>query len=113
MKPLGPIRQLGFVVRDLNQAIRAWTDIGVGPFYVAESPEISDQLYFGKPTASRARGAWSYAGKMQIELLELMNDGPSLLRAFALKQAQGLQQTGRANAELQSLIRISDADLCL
>src|SRR3546814_9805638 len=57
MKPLGPIRQLGFVVRDLNQAIRAWTDIGVGPFYVAESPEISDQLYFGKPTASRVRGA--------------------------------------------------------
>src|SRR3546814_21168855 len=65
MEPLGPIRQLGFVVRDLNQAIRAWTDIGVGPFYVAESPEISDQLYFGKPTASRVRGAWSYAGKMQ------------------------------------------------
>ncbi|WP_083579166.1 VOC family protein [Tardibacter chloracetimidivorans] len=91
MEPLGPIRQLGFVVRDLNQAIRAWTDIGVGPFYVAESPEISDQLYFGKPTASRVRGAWSYAGKMQIELLELMNDGPSLLRDFALKQGQGLQ----------------------
>src|SRR3546814_20318565 len=65
MEPFGPIRQLGFVVRDLNQAIRAWTDIGVGPFYVAESPEISDQLSFGKPTASRARGAWSYAGKMQ------------------------------------------------
>src|SRR3546814_10526503 len=28
---------------------------------------------------------------MQIELLELMNDGPSLLRDFALKQGQGLQ----------------------
>lgn len=91
MGPLGPIRQLGFVVRDLDQAIQAWTDVGVGPFYVAESPEKSDQLYFGKPTDSRVRGAWSYAGKMQIELLQLMNDGPSLLRDFALKHGQGLQ----------------------
>src|SRR3546814_17106066 len=98
MEPLGPRRQSGFVVRDLNRAIRAWTDIGVGPFYVAESPEISDQLYFGKTTASRVRGAWSYAGKMQIELLEMMNDGPSLLCDFALKQGQGLKpmEIGRA-----------------
>lgn len=91
MRPLGPVRQLGFVVRDLTHAIRAWTDIGVGPFYVAESPEKSDQLYYGKPTDSRVRGAWSYAGQMQIELLELMNDGPSLLRDFALKHSEGLQ----------------------
>src|SRR3546814_1376844 len=73
MEPLGPIRQLGFVVRDLNQAIRAWTDIGVGPFYVAESPEISDQLYFGKPTASRVRGAWSYAGRSEEHTSELQS----------------------------------------
>ncbi|NIJ37676.1 hypothetical protein FHR22_002360 [Sphingopyxis panaciterrae] len=91
MKPLGPIRQLGFVVRDLDHAIRAWTDVGVGPFYVAESPEKSDQLYFGEPTDSRVRGAWSYAGQMQIELLQLMNDGPSLLRDFALRHGEGLQ----------------------
>src|SRR3546814_18937226 len=82
MEPLGPIRQIGFVVRDLNQAIRAWTDIGVGPFYVAESPEISDQLYFGKPKDSSVRGSWSYDGKMQIELLDVLNDGRSLFRAF-------------------------------
>src|SRR3546814_4442654 len=44
MEPLGPIRQLGFVVRDLNQAIRAWTDIGVGPFYVARSEEHTSEL---------------------------------------------------------------------
>lgn len=93
IRALGPIRQLGFVVPDLNEAIRAWTDVGVGPFYVAESPEKSDQLYFGKPTDSRVRGAWSYAGKMQIELLELLNDGPSLLRDFALRHGQGLQHT--------------------
>ena len=31
---LGPVRQLGFVVRDLDRALEYWTKtLGVGPFF--------------------------------------------------------------------------------
>ena len=33
----GPLRQMGFVVRDIDRAMRHWIEVcGVGPWFVAE-----------------------------------------------------------------------------
>jgi hypothetical protein len=33
----GPLRQMGFVVRDIDRAMRHWIEVcGIGPWYIAE-----------------------------------------------------------------------------
>ena len=33
----GPLRQMGFVVRDIDKAMRHWIEVcGIGPWYIAE-----------------------------------------------------------------------------
>ena len=49
---LGPATQLGFVVRDLDAAVRHWTEVlGIGPFL------FLDQGTGRPPGISRYRGA--------------------------------------------------------
>lgn len=48
---LGNVRQNGYVVRDMDAALRHWTEVlGVGPFYYIEQVEFrclhSDVLIF-------------------------------------------------------------------
>ena len=41
----GPLRQMGFVVRDIDQAMRHWVEVcGIGPWYLAvvPIPDIDD-----------------------------------------------------------------------
>jgi hypothetical protein len=34
----GPLRQMGFVVRDIDKAMRHWVEVcGIGPWYIAEN----------------------------------------------------------------------------
>jgi hypothetical protein len=41
----GPIRQNGYVVRDIDAALRHWTEVlGVGPFYYFERVPSEDFL---------------------------------------------------------------------
>ena len=53
---LGPTRQLGFVVPDIEEAMRHWSDVmGVGPFFIMENIALADMRYMGQPTdAERA-----------------------------------------------------------
>ena len=42
----GPLRQMGFVVRDIDRAMRHWVDArGVGPWYIAEKLPLNGFWY--------------------------------------------------------------------
>ena len=48
-KFLGPIRQLGYVVDDIEAAMKHWYDVmGVGPWYYNPRVPIEDYRYDGK-----------------------------------------------------------------
>lgn len=77
----GGIRQLGFVVRDIEKAMAHWSEVlGVGPwFYVDRPPENSEFRYFGKPSPyPHISIALANAGPLQVELIQQRDESPSL-----------------------------------
>lgn len=69
--------QLGYVTRDLQSSIDYWVDVvGAGPFFSAEyAPD--GQLFRGRPTDTRFKLVYGYAGDSCIEIIQQTNDAPS------------------------------------
>ncbi|HEY2774982.1 MAG TPA: VOC family protein [Candidatus Binatia bacterium] len=89
----GEVRQIAFVVRDLDAALRYWTEtLGVGPFFVFRQMAPIDFRYRGKasppPLLSIALGN---SGDVQVELIEQHDDKPSAYRDFLASGREGLQ----------------------
>ncbi|KZM49783.1 VOC family protein [Labrenzia sp. OB1] len=89
---LGPIRQLGYVVDDIEAAMAHWYDImGVGPWYYNPKVPIEDYLYDGKAYEVHNSVALANSGPVQVELIQTRNDAPSMYRDFKLAGHLGLQ----------------------
>lgn len=74
----GPVRQLGYVVHDIEAAMAHWTGtLGIGPFYLFPDVRIEDFEYRGTPQPVQLKIALANDGDMQIELIEQVNDVPS------------------------------------
>lgn len=80
----GPARQIGFVVRDLDRALRCWTEtLGVGPFFVTRNYTPDNYRYRGKPSPGPLMSfAFGNSGDLQVELIEQHDDRPSVYREF-------------------------------
>jgi hypothetical protein len=88
----GPIRQNGYVVRDIEAALVHWTEVlGVGPFFYIERVPVEDFRYRGEPSAVELSIALANWGDLQIELIEQRNDAPSMYRDFLASGQEGLQ----------------------
>ena len=64
----GPIRQIGYVVTDLDQALANWVELGVGPWLVIRGLPMQ-ALYRGEP-ATHAIACVSNSGELQVELIQ-------------------------------------------
>lgn len=87
----GPIRQNGYVVGDLDAAIKQWTDLGVGPFFRVDHVPLERFVYDGEPTAPDLCIAVANFGDLQIELVHQVNDAPSPYRDYRRQKGSGLQ----------------------
>lgn len=88
----GAITQNGYVVRDIEAAMRHWIDVlGVGPWFYRERAPIEDFRYKGKPSAVQVSIALANSGSLQIELIQQRNDAPSMYRDFLNAGHEGLQ----------------------
>lgn len=88
----GEITQLGFVVRDLDAALDHWTGhAGVGPFYHADSVAPEAFTHRGQASAPTFAAALGNSGAMQVELIQPLDDEPSLWREFLDEGREGLQ----------------------
>lgn len=77
----GEARQIAYIVPDIDAAMATWhRDHGVGPFLVARNQlPLSNAFYRGeKALPARVNIAFAYVGEMQLELIELIGDTPSL-----------------------------------
>jgi hypothetical protein len=88
----GAIRQNGYVVRDIEAAMKHWsTVLGVGPwFYTAHAP-IQNFSYRGMRSNVDVAIALANSGPLQLELIQQHNDAPSLYRNFLNAGQEGLQ----------------------
>jgi hypothetical protein len=88
----GPARQVAYMVENIDAAMSVWHEAhGVGPFLVTRNTlPLSNAYYRGeKAQPARVNIAFAYVGDMQLELIELIGDTPSLY-----KEAIDREQTG-------------------
>lgn len=96
----GPIMQNGYVVRDLDAAMRHWVEgLGVGPFYVLPRVDFAETLFRGQKVDIQMAVASAYSGDLQIELVQQLNDAPSVYREFLDAGRQGLHHVGVASSD--------------
>ncbi len=103
----GPMRQIGFVVRDIEKAMRHWIDVNrVGPWFFAEHFQFDEFSYRGR----RYDGidlavALANCGDMQVELIQQRCDTPSMFQDFLNAGYQGMQHFAVWSEDYDALYR--------
>lgn len=91
-KFLGEIRQLGYVVHDIEEAMKHWSEVmGVGPFFYNSKVPIEKYTYDGVEYEPHNSVALANSGFVQVELIQIRNDVPSMYRDFIKAGNLGLQ----------------------
>jgi methylmalonyl-CoA/ethylmalonyl-CoA epimerase len=89
----GPIRQLGYIVQDLEAARAAWLGMGFGPWTLIRNLNLNC-TYRGSPSRPLLDLAITYRGNLQIELIQQKNTDPSPYRAMIDAGCYGLNHIG-------------------
>lgn len=79
-KFFGGVRQVGYVVRDIQKAMHHWSAVlGVGPWFYKEEVGTTEFRYRGQVSQPpRLSIALANSGDLQIELIQQRDDAPSL-----------------------------------
>ena len=94
-QPLYTIRQLAYVVRDMDSALKYWTEVlKTGPFFVVEHLAVEDQIYRGSPANADVSIALANSGDLQIELIYCEDDSPSVYKEFLDAGREGVHHFG-------------------
>ncbi len=89
----GEVRQLAYIVPDIDAAMQQWADeAGIDSFIVARNQApMKGAWYRGEPgETARVNIAFGYIGDMQLELIELIGDTPSLYKEAIDREITGL-----------------------
>jgi len=77
----GVIKQVAYVVDDLDAAIGHWVDVmRAGPFFRIDGARVEDVRYRGGPATAELSLAVGNSGGVQIELIAQHGEGPSVYR---------------------------------
>jgi hypothetical protein len=97
--------QNGFAVHDWQAAAEHWINVmGVGPFFLMQHIEFEWCEYLGKPVELDLSVAIAYTGGQQIELVQQLNDAPSIYTDFLANNEPGLQHMGTLVDNLEAVI---------
>lgn len=101
----GPVKQWGFVVRDLDAAMQCWVEqLGVGPWWGYRNVRLNSR-FKGIASEVLLDVALSYQNGVQIELIQQRDDSPSPYRAFyATPHAQMLHQVAYMVPDLDAAL---------
>ncbi len=101
---LGPIRQNGYVVKDVEAAMDHWMEWhGVGPWFLIERVELDWFRHRGEDSKPALSIALANSGDLQIELIQQHDDSPSLYREFLDAGHEGLQHVAYWSTDYQAL----------
>lgn len=88
----GRIRQFGFIVGDVDAAIAQWAALGVAPWLVIRDMRMERCRYRGALSEPMISMALANSGDMQIELIQQLDDTPSIYQEFMTATGGGLNQ---------------------
>ena len=92
-----PIKQCAVVVRDLDVAVRHWTEqLGIGPWtgYRLAAPKLQEMRYHGEEVEFSLRHALAWQGELQFELVQPLS-GPSIFVDHLETHGEGLHHVGK------------------
>lgn len=113
LPPAEGIAQVCYVVRDLERALKTWTEVyRAGPFYVGDFRQDEGQHYRGRPTTLDVRVAIGYSGSLNIELLEPRRPGPSIFHEILDTRGEGIHHFWLRAANLDAEIARFEAMGC-
>ena len=102
-QPFGGIMQTAFVVADIRASIDHFIrDCGAGPFFLLDHFLAPDQFYRGEPSRADVTLAMGIAGHMQIELIQPLDDHPSVYRETIEERGYGFHHFGIACADVDA-----------
>lgn len=104
----GPVRQIGYVVTDLDQAIAGWVALGVGPWFVIRDMPL-EARYRGRPCSTTVSLAFSNSGEMQIELIHQQDATPSIFTEFLDSFGPGVHQLAYWTTDFTETMRAVEA----
>jgi len=100
----GPIRQNGYVVKDIRAAMDHWAKaMGVGPWFYFERVKVDYFRHRGNPSDVHLSIALANSGDLQIELIQQWNDAPSMYKEFLDAGREGLQHVAYWTKDYQAV----------
>ncbi len=79
----GPIRQMGYVVRDIESAMHHWIDVcRIGPFFYVDRLPLINFQYQGQSGDPHLSIALANSGDVQVELIQQKDDTPTMYQDF-------------------------------
>lgn len=89
---LGPIRQIGFVVADVEDAARDWTGrFGIGPWRIKHGIRFTGLRYGDRPIDIEVSIATSYSERSEVKLVAQTEGPASMYSDHLTEQGPGAQ----------------------
>lgn len=102
-QPMEGVTQTAFVVPDLRAAIDHWTTtMRAGPFFVLPHLLAPGQTYRGSESRADVTLAMGFAGHMQIELIQPLDNHPSVYKETIDLRGHGFHHLGIACADVEA-----------
>jgi hypothetical protein len=104
-QPLGGVVQTAYVVPDIREAMARWAEtLKVGPWFLFERFAPAGTRYRGEPTEAGVALAMAFAGHMQIELIQPLDDLPTVYTETIAARGHGFHHWGIGAADVQAEI---------
>ncbi len=96
-QPDDGIIQMAYVVEDIHRAMHEWSQrLKVGPWFLLDRFSGVDPQYRGQPTNLEIALAMSFAGHMNVELIQPLDSAPSVYRETIERRGYGFHHFGVA-----------------
>ena len=96
-QPDDGIIQMCYLVPDIRAAMKLWIDkLKVGPWFLLDHFSGTHPKYRGRDSKADVSLAMSFAGHMNIELIQPNDAEPSVYREWIDKRGYGFHHWGRA-----------------
>lgn len=101
-QPLGGIVQVAYVVEDLQKSITEFSEkFNIGPWFYSNGYTLKEASYRGQPTDMRMGLALSFSGNMCFEVIQPLDDKPSVYWDVIKKKGYGFHHLGMATTQYE------------
>ncbi|MFM9936310.1 MAG: VOC family protein [Novosphingobium sp.] len=102
---IGGVVQTAFVVADIHASITHFQrDCGAGPFFLLDHFLGDGQIYRGTPATADVTIAMGFVGHMQIELIQPLDEEPSVYRETIAARGYGFHHFGVAFTDVDAAL---------